>query len=198
MRPCTLFLILTLTASTADVAGAEPHPYRNSWKRSAFGAPVYAAVGVRAGFRQLLNSPEEYGGGVSGFAKRLGSGFATHTVRVTVTHLVASKLHEQVHYQRSDDPRFKIRLRHALLSTVVTRNVDTGRNRIAAGNLAGHGASSAMATALFYGSGASTAGIALATHTGFNVVKEFWPPRNKRQVSVPQPTGKRPTNTFVE
>lgn len=126
----------------------------------------------------MRNTPRKYGGGVTGFGKRLGSGFATNAVKTTVEHGVAAKLHEDLHYHRSTKHGVAPRLAHALKSTVVTRDTRNGKRRPAAGRLAGHAAAGAFTQGvLAAGSGASTAGIGLGAEAGANVVREFVPRR---------------------
>jgi hypothetical protein len=128
---------------------------------------------------QLRKSPRKYGGGASGFGKRLGAGFATNAVKTTVEHGVAARLHEDLNYHRSTKHGVAPRLAHALTSTVVTRNTETGKRTPAAGRLAGNAAAGAFTQgALAAGSGVSTAGIGLAAEAGANVVREFAPRRN--------------------
>ena len=85
-----------------------------------------------------------WGGGVVGFSKRVGAGFATHAVKTTVEHVVAAPLHEDLHYYRSTQTGFGPRLRHALVSTVVTRNTRTGKRTPFAGRIAGNAAAGAI------------------------------------------------------
>ena len=131
-----------------------------------------------AAIGQARNSPSKYGGGVAGFGKRVGTGFASNAVGRTVEHGIAAKLHEDLHYQRSNKKGVGPRLEHALKSTVITHNTKTGRSRPAAGRIAGHAAAGAFTQGvLAAGSGASTAGLGLAADAGANVVREFAPRR---------------------
>lgn len=142
-------------------------------------------MAARAGVGQLSGHPHNYGGGAAGFGKRLGAGFATHTVKNTVEHAVAAPLHEDLHYHRSTQSGFGHRLGHALKSTVITSNTRTGKRQPAVGKLSGHAAAGAVSqAALHAGSGAATAGVGLAGEAGANVAREFWPRHNKRQSSA--------------
>ena len=172
--------------SVATVNGAvrqNRHPYRQQWKRATFGKRALAGVGARAGVSQLSHRPRKWGGGASGFGKRVGAGLATHAVKTTVEHGVAARLHEDLHYHRSTSRSVKRRLGHALASTVVTRNTRTGRRTPAVGRISGHAAAGAVSQgALHAGAGASTAGIGLGAEAGANVAREFWPRRHGRRV----------------
>jgi len=155
------------------------HPYVKHWRQATFGKRAVAGVTARAGVNQLLHRPAKYGGGASGFGKRLGAGFATHGVKTTVEHVVAAPLHEDLHYHRSDKHGVAPRLGHALASTVVTTNVKTGKRTPAVGRIAGHGAAGAVSQGLLAGaSGGVTAGVGLAADAGSNVAREFWPQKH--------------------
>jgi hypothetical protein len=157
------------------------HPYRKDWKHSTVGKGALGRVGVGAAIGTARNSPRKYGGGVAGFGKRAGAGFAGNAVGKTVEHGLAAKLHEDLHYQRSNKKGVGPRLGYALKSTVITRNTKTGKRTPAAGRLAGHAAAGAFTQGvLAAGSGASTAGIGVAADAGANVVREFVPRRKHR------------------
>jgi hypothetical protein len=157
------------------------HPYRTHWKHATVGKRALAGVGAGAAIGQARNSPRKYGGGAAGFGKRVGAGFASHAVGTTVEHGVAAKLHEDLHYHRSNKHGVGPRLGYALKSTVVTHNTRTGKARPATGRIAGHAASGAFTQGvLAAGSGASTAGVGLAANAGANVAREFAPRRKAR------------------
>ena len=173
-----LALLMLVPAGIAEGAAAaqKGHPYRTRWKHATVGKGALGRVAAGAGVSQLRKTPRKYGGGASGFGKRLGAGFATNAVETTVEHGVAARLHEDLNYHRSTKHGVAPRLGHALTSTVVTRNTNNGKRTPAAGRLAGHAAAGAFTqVALGAGSGASTAGIGLAAVAGANVVREFAP-----------------------
>jgi len=175
-----IFLAGLLCAATAPTR-SQDHPYRRHWKKATIGKGAVGRIGAGAALGTLRKSPRKYGGGISGFGKRMGAGLATNAVGRTVEHGIAAKLHEDLHYQRSNKRGFGPRLGYALKSTVVTRNTRTGRGTPAAGRIAGHAASGAFTQGvLAAGSGASTAGIGLAADAGANVAREF-APRGKRK-----------------
>ena len=173
------FLVLFAVLPTEIAVGADnTHPYRSRLKRATVGKIALVRVAVGAGIAQIRNAPEKYGGGPEGFAKRLGSGFATHAVKTTVEHVVAARLHEDLNYHRSDKEGIAPRVAYALTSTVIIRNTGNGKRRPAAGRLAGNAAAGAfMQGVLAAGSGAATAGLGLAAEAGVNVVREFLPRR---------------------
>ena len=100
LRPpdCTLYnmraalllaLLMLLSAGIAEGAAQKSHPYRTRWKHATVGKGALGRVGAGAGVAQLRKTPPKYGGGASGFGKRLGAGFATNAVKTTVEHGVA-------------------------------------------------------------------------------------------------------------
>ena len=174
-------MLFPIGAVNTAVPSKQQHPYRRHWKHETFGKQAVTGVAAGAGVAQLRHSPRGFGGGAAGFGKRIGSGFATHSVKTTVEHAVATPLHEKLHYERSTKHGFGPRFGHALKSTVITRNTKTGKHTPAAGRLAGHAAAGAVSQAwLTAGSGASTAGLGLAADAGANVAREFWPRHHKR------------------
>src|SRR5690242_4643319 len=77
-----------------------------------------ARSGAAAGLDQALTNPYEWGGGITGFARRFGSAFGTHVVRSSIHFGVSKVLHEELDYRRSDQTGFGRRLKYALVSTV--------------------------------------------------------------------------------
>jgi hypothetical protein len=143
-------------------------------------------VGAHAALAQVLNRPKQWGRGAPAFGKRLASGMATHVVKNTIQYGVAAARHEELRYQRSEDPRFGPRLKHALVSTVVTRKTTTGQKTVAAGRISGAVGSGLIsrawqpAAARTLAAGFSSAGIALGADAGMNVAREFWPRKKGR------------------
>ncbi len=176
-------MLLVLTGVAQPVMTRRRHPYVKHWKHETFGKRAVAGVAAGAAVQHVRHHPGKYGRGVTGFGKRVGAGFATHAVTTTVEHAIAAPLHEDLHYHRSTKRGFGPRMRHALVSTVVTRNTKTGKHTAAAGRISGHAAAGAFTqAALHTAGGASTAGIGLAADAGVNVAREFWP-RHKRHHS---------------
>lgn len=176
MRIVALFALLLVFVRTAEGTVPARAHYRKEWKHATFGKPAVAGVTGRAIVGQATHHPKALGGGASGFAKRLGTGFTTHAVKTTVEHAIAAPLHEDLHYHRSTQHGFGPRMRHALVSTVVTTNTKSGKRTPAVGRVSGHAAAGAVAQAwLPAAGGASTAGLGLAADAGVNVGREFWP-----------------------
>ena len=174
----TAIALTLLLLMPASFAAQQNHPYRESWKRSTVGKGAIGRITAGAAIGTARNSPRKYGRGIAGFGKRMGAGFASNAVGRTVEHGVAAKLHEDLHYHRSNKHGFGPRLGYALKSVVVTHNTRTGKPTPAAGRLAGHAAAGAFTQgALAAGSGAATAGIGVAADAGANIAREFIPRR---------------------
>ena len=180
-RALSTVLLIAASAVAAESTKPAEHPYRSRWKHATFGKGAMGRVAAGAGIGQLRGTPKNYGGGVAGFAKRLGGGFATHAVKTTVEHGIAAKLHEDLNYHRSEKRGVGPRLAHALTSTVVTHDTRNGKRKPATGRLAGHAAAGAFSQGvLAAGSGAATAGIGLGAEAGANVFREFVPLKRKQ------------------
>jgi len=158
--------------------------------RQTFGVNAVARSVAGAGFAQIQGKPREWGGGVTGFGKRLASGFGSHLVKHTIQFGVATVRHERLGYQKSQDQGFGRRMRHALASTVIVGRTDREGNTFAAGHLSGvlgAGFISRLwqpARLHTISSGFSTSGMIFATDALGNILREFWPeirhPRRKR------------------
>lgn len=160
--------------------GGSRHPYISRWKHATFGKGAVARITAGAGINQLRGHPHNYGGGISGFGKRVGAGFASNAVGRTVEHGLAARLHEDLNYHPSGKQGVGPRLGYALESTVVTHNTRTGKRIPATGRIAGHAASGAFAQGvLMAGSGAATAGVGLGVDAGANVAREFMPHKRR-------------------
>jgi hypothetical protein len=176
---------LPVTYAAVEQTAQETHPYRQHWKQSILGKVGVGGVVAKAGIAQMLGHPRNYGGGIEGFAKRLGAGFTTHAIKTTVEHAVAAPLHEDLIYHPSNSVGFRPRVWYALKSTVITHSTRTGKAHPAVGRLSGHAAAGIVSqVALHAGSGAATAGFGLAAEAGVNVALEFWPRHNPQQRSA--------------
>lgn len=192
MRNRLLLLVLISMSAMSATASirhqrSTRHPMRQEYVHRTYGKGAALHATVMGGFNHLRNSPKQWGRGPAGFGKRVGSAFGTHTVKNTIAYGVAGVRHEDLHYQKSTDPRFSRRLRHALVSTVVTRKTTTGKRTAAAGKISGSmGAGlisrtwqpAALHTA---SSGFATGGTLLAGEAAANVAREFIPARHHRR-----------------
>ena len=154
-----------------------------------------ARSAIAAGLDQANGKPSEWGDGMKGFGRRLGSAFGTHVVRSSIHFGVSKMLHEEFGYRRSEKQGFRKRLTYALLATVVTHKTTTGRPTVAVGSISGI-VGGGLISRLWYparfhtvGSGMASAGIGFGTEAGMNVLREFWPeirhPRRRARTEAP-------------
>ena len=177
----TIAIIFGLFLISGSLGAVENHPYRRQYVRDTYGKRAVGRVGAHALIGEARNAPKEWGRGPAGFGKRLASGMATHVVKNSIEFPVAAKRHEDLQYHRSTDRRFGPRLRHALVSTVVTTNTRNGRRTPAAGRISGSMGAGLIsrawqpAAARTVAGGVATGGIMLGADAGANVAREFWP-----------------------
>jgi len=180
MRLCQCILILLIAGEIAQPA-VQRHPYRAQYVKATVGKEAALRAGTGAAIQQARNSPHEWGRGVTGFGKRLGSAFGQHVVKNTIQFGVASARHEELGYRPSGKRGFGPRMKYALVSTVVTRKTTTGKRTPAMGRISGNFGSGLISRAWqparlrTVGSGLATGGIMLGADAGTHVVREFWP-----------------------
>ncbi|WP_155121291.1 hypothetical protein [Bryobacter aggregatus] len=172
------------------------HSEGHHWRRKVLNPAGYLQPAIAGAFQHLRNSPREWGQGWDGLGKRMASSAGRHAIRTTIKYGIGTLLHEELHYQRSEDTAFKLRLRHALVSTIITRKKTSGKRTLAMGEISG-AIGSGMISRLWQpvrlrtvSSGFASAGIMLGSDATFNVVREFWPeirhPRRKNR-KTPSP-----------
>ena len=171
-----------LPIETAILYAADPQkPDSQEFVRHTFSPSSGVKAAAGAGINQARDVPREWGGGIGGFAKRLGSSFGTHVVNGSIHFAVASVRHEEWGYRPSGKEGFGPRLKYALLSTVITRKTTDGKQTVAAGELSGAFGSGLIsrlwqpASTRTVAKGFTSGGIALAADAGTHVVREFWP-----------------------
>lgn len=177
--------ILLLSLAGALAAATRAHPYRREYKEHVIGKKAAVSVARGAVGREIINSPHEWGRGASGFGKRVGTSFGFNLIKNSIEYPIAAARHEDLHYYRSDRKSFFPRLRHALVSVVVTHKTTNGKKTAASGRIAGSvGAgivsSSWMPAGFSVAGGAATGGISLGVAAGINVAREFWPRRHPK------------------
>ena len=174
-------VFVLLIAGQIAQPSSQRQPYRAQFVKQTFNKEAAGRVAVGAAIQHARNSPHEWGGGVSGFGKRLGSAIGQHVVKNTIQFGVASVRHEELGYRPSGKHGFGPRMKYALVSTVVTRKTTTGKRTPALGRISGNFGSGLVsrvwqpARLRTVGSGLATGGIMLGADAGTHVVKEFWP-----------------------
>jgi hypothetical protein len=188
MRVAVITAVLALPLAAQDPAYLRSPSEHKTFNESLFGTHCFIRSGISTTITQLANGPREWGRGPDGLGKRYASSFGRHMIRATVQYSMAETLRQDLRYHPSEKDGFGGRLKHALASTVVARNMDTGAPtfasaRVTAAMTAGFVSRSWMPDRLqTAGSGFRTSGISLGFEAGFNVFREFWPDiRGKRR-----------------
>jgi hypothetical protein len=96
-------------------------------KKNTYGPKAAAGVAGHAAIRQSKGRVRT--------ASR--TGFEGHIVKHTVEYGVAGIRHEDLHYHKSTRKGFGPRMRHALVSTVVTHKTTNGKRTVASGRISG-------------------------------------------------------------
>jgi hypothetical protein len=130
-----------------------------------------------AGISQWRGTPEAWGQGADGYAKRFGSNVAYNAIRQTVSYGLSVPFGEDNRYFASRSTRVLPRLRHALISPFTARHAD-GRTTFSVSGTSGVIAASAISStwgpSTWKGAGiARNAGLSFASTAGFSVVREF-------------------------
>jgi len=144
-----------------------------------------AGTAAYSGFLQGIDFPREWGQGMSGYGKRLGSGLAYAGVRNTMSFALDTTLHEDPRYYRSADTGFWRRMKHAFRGTILTRT-DAGGETLAWWRL-GSAYGATYVSNQWYPDRVNTVKLDLTegtTQIGFdflaNVGAEFWPDVKKK------------------
>lgn len=149
---------------------------QNYWSIGAYFGPFFTALVLD----QTTNTPSEWGGGVPGFARRLGSRTLTGILQGTFQAAMAAPLHEDVRYISSGQVGFKRRVLHAIAFSFVTYN-SQGHTTLNISNLTGYYAATAVST-FWVPIRGSVAEYTLTNGTEqiglsvpVNILQEFWP-----------------------
>jgi hypothetical protein len=187
MRPALAVTVaFALSLQCFGATAVRHHNVTRHWRRDNVSGRGALRATAGAAIGQAFDSPRQWGRGSAGFGKRVGSMWGKHAVKTAVEFPVAAVRHEDLRYHRSNQRGFGKRLRHALVSTIVTRKTTTGKRTVASGRISGNVAAGfisrlwqpvALHTAA---SGASSAGIGLGADAAANIVQEFWPRHPRR------------------
>jgi len=149
---------------------------QNYWSMGAYFGPCVSALLVD----QTTGEPPEWGGGIGGYGRRLGSRLGTAIVQGTFQAPVAALLGEDVRYISSGQEGFKKRAKHVVLFSFITYNTQ-GHKTLNVANIGGFYASSAVSTLWLpqkesvglytLTDGSKQAGLTIL----INMIQEFWP-----------------------
>ena len=119
---------LLVAPSNAPFRPLSPREKFQSFVHHAYSPYTFAGAAYDATWAQVLDDPSEYGGGMQGWGKRLGSAVAgTETRSFFGTFLFPSLLHQDPRYFAMYDGPVVKRGFHALSRALVTRD-DNGSN----------------------------------------------------------------------
>jgi hypothetical protein len=160
--------------------------------KDSFDYPLVLLAGAFAGIGQLSNQHPQFGQGMEGFAKRLGTGYSDQAMGNMMTESIfPSLLHEDPRYFRRGTGTVKSRTWYALSRIFVTRTDAEGR-RFNFSEVLGN--ATGVAVSNLYYSDTRTVGdnlerltTQLATDAASQVLKEFWPDI-KRKLFKPRKT----------
>ena len=149
---------------------------QNFWSVGAYFGPFAAALLLD----QTTDSPSQWGGGFSGYGKRVASRFAAGIVQGTVQAPVAAVLHEDVRYIVSKKHGVKRRTWHAVVYSFATYN-NHGQPTANIANITSYYAASAVSATWLPGyynvgryaliDGSESLGLSIP----INILQEFWP-----------------------
>jgi hypothetical protein len=159
---------------------------QNYWSAGAYVGPFLSALVLD----QATGSPHEWGGGMEGFGKRLGSRTLQSIVQGNIQAALAVPLHEDVRYISKGHGSPGGRLLHAVAFSFLTYN-NHGHTTLNIANLTGYYASSAISTAWVPTSeslgrytlvhGSEQVGLSIPV----NIVQEFWPDLRRKFLHRP-------------
>lgn len=140
----------------------------------------YLGAAAGAGIGQGLDRPREWGEGWGAFFTRYASGYGTNLARQSVAFGLEASLHEDPRYFPSEDKRLGVRLKNALLQTVVARG-DSGKERFAWARMGSAFAAGEISrawqpsSAQGFNHGLVSASVMLGGDFGYNLLQEFVP-----------------------
>ena len=167
----------------------------NSVALSTVGAALLGAA-----YGQAIDSPEGYGQGGEGYAKRLGSGMArAASDNLFGTFLIASVLHEDPRFYVKKDLSFSAAVKYSAARVAITRS-DSGKRTVNFSGLLGPLAAEVLANTYFpEGSrGFDSTAIRYASDLGWkfggNLLRQYWPKINRKLRLLPSFDESTPTS----
>jgi hypothetical protein len=98
----------------------------NNYASDALGPYPIAGAAFAAAINQLSNAPPEWNQGIEGFSKRFGSNFAIAAVGITTRYGLAGAFKGDTLYYRCECEGPLLRLRHAVISTLMGHRGEHG------------------------------------------------------------------------
>jgi hypothetical protein len=178
---CILVLMTSNAPATGRRSSPSRHPVLRRYRKKVLGKESAARTLASGSINTARNHPHEWGGGVGGFTKRVGSAFGQHLVSGTIEVGVGALHHEDLRYRRSHLQGTWPRLKYAVKSTFIVPRTDKRGKTLAAGRIAGNFGGGLVsrawqpASAAGIGAGLASGGIGIGADVGFHVAREFWP-----------------------
>jgi len=122
----------------------------NNYAFDAFGPYPIAGAAFAAGINQWGNAPPEWGQGIEGYGKRLGSDFGIAAIGTTTRYGLAEAFKEDTLYYRCECSGPLPRLRHAVISTLTGRRGEDGHRVFSLSALVAPYAGSMIAVHLWF------------------------------------------------
>lgn len=148
--------------------------------KDSFDYPLMLLSTIYAGFYQLENSHPEFGQGLAGYGRRLGTTYADEAIGNMLTEgFMPIVFHEDPRYFRLAEGTKTHRALYALTRIFVTRT-DAGGTSFNFAEVVGNGMAAGIGLSYYpdyrhYGDYIQSWGLACGTDAGSQVLKEFWP-----------------------
>jgi len=171
--------------AVAQLSNYNPLTLNERWKlylkmTFASAGPYFSPLVNALALDQASGTPRQWGGGFSGFGRRLASRAGNAVLQGTFQAPLAAILHEDVRYIPTSQRSIPRRALHAVVYSFLTYN-DKGRPTLNVANLTAFYASTAVTTTWIPGIGNAArytfvnASQQIALSFPLNVVQEFWP-----------------------
>ena len=166
-------------ALAAGSARAEDNHLQDFKRKLIWKGPLAKTV-ASALFTEITNSPHEWGRGIDGFGKRVGSSFGKRAVKASVELGVSEWTHEDLHYHRLGTGSVMRRVKHAVVTTYWVPRDNGPGHTLAAGRIAGTFAAPQVARLWMpdrvatFGAATQSAGYSMGLDVGLNLIYEFW------------------------
>jgi hypothetical protein len=148
--------------------------------KDSFDYPLMGVAAIYSGFYQLYDSHPQFGQGIEGYAKRLGTSYTDQVVgNMLAEGILPSLFREDPRYFRMNEGKASKRLLYALSRIFVTRT-DSGAKSFNFAEVVGNGIAAGVGLSYYsdsrsVGSYMQNWGTQLGTDALSQVLKEFWP-----------------------
>jgi hypothetical protein len=148
--------------------------------KDSFDYPLLGVAAIYSSFYQLFDTHPQFGQGVKGYAKRLGTSYTDQVVgNMLAEGVLPSLFHEDPRYFRMNEGKPSKRLLYAISRIVITRT-DSGAKSFNFAEVLGNGIAAGVGLSYYSdsrspGSYFQNWGTQLGTDALSQVLKEFWP-----------------------